>query len=72
MWRLLLQSTVWRLFYDVETFIAVYGVETFLQCGDFRSKQLLTGFELFSQIGGYVRNLTFYPIGHRPTQCLID
>ena len=41
-------STMWRLFYDVETFIAVYGVETFLQCGDFRYKELPTGLEFVS------------------------
>ena len=66
MQRLLLQSTLWRLFYSeetfiavygVETFIAVYGVETFLLCRDFWCKQLLTGLELLSQIGKYVRSL---------------
>ena len=49
--------------YNVETFIAVYGVETFLRCREFRCKELLLGFKLFT-VAGYVRSLKFYPFGH--------
>ena len=63
---------VWRRFYEVETFSAVYGVETFLRCGEFRCKELLTGFEHFSRIGEYVRSLMFYLFCHRAIQSVMD
>ena len=63
-------------FYDVETFLRCGNFSTmwrlFVRCADFRCKEVLTGFELFSRIGDYVRSRKFYPFGHRAMQLLID